>query len=117
MMDVHLSPTDHWCGDTQMPAKPFVIETRSFPRKQDAVEYFRSMLHRYTPHDRVSDQDARDLSALLKHHTEYTEKLGPGIDHFEVMWNQYGTHSFQIVRTDRTRDDFSYQHCITPKRG
>ncbi len=55
MMDVHLSPTDHWCGDTQMPAKPFVIETRSFPRKQDAVEYFRSMLHRYTPHDRVSD--------------------------------------------------------------
>jgi hypothetical protein len=42
-----------------MPAKPFVIETRSFPRKQDAVEYFRSMLHRYTPHDRVSDQDAR----------------------------------------------------------
>jgi hypothetical protein len=35
-----------------MPAKPFVIETRSFPRKQDAVEYFRSMLHRYTPPDR-----------------------------------------------------------------
>jgi hypothetical protein len=61
MMDVHLSPTDHWCGDTQMPAKPFVIETRSFLRKQDAVEYFRSMLHRYTPPDRVSDQDARDL--------------------------------------------------------
>jgi hypothetical protein len=100
-----------------MPAKPFVIETRSFPRKQDAIDYFRSMLHGYKPNDRVSDQDARDLSALLKYHTEYMEKLGAGIDHFEVMWNKYGTHCFQIVRVDGTRDDFSYQHCITPKRG
>jgi hypothetical protein len=99
-----------------LPAKPFQIETRTFPRKQDAVAYFRTMLHRYRPNDRVSDEDARDLSALLKHHTEYQEKVGVGIDYFEVMWNQYGTNSFQIVRTDGSRDDFSFGHCITPKR-
>lgn len=54
-----------------MPSKPFDIETRSFPRKQDANGFFRSMLHRYKPGDRVSDDDANDLAGLLKHHTEY----------------------------------------------
>ena len=49
-----------------MPAKPFVIETRSFPRKQDAVEYFRSMLHRYTPPDRVSDQTLKAISRVAR---------------------------------------------------
>ncbi|HEY1796451.1 MAG TPA: DCL family protein [Stellaceae bacterium] len=99
-----------------MPAKPFRIETRDFSRKQDAVTYFRSMLQRYRPSGKVSEEDARDLIALLKHHTEYNEKIGVGIDHFEVMWNQYGTHCFAVVRHDGTRDDFSYIHCITPKR-
>lgn len=95
-----------------MPAKPFIIETRTFPRKQDATAHFRAMLHRYKPGDRISDPDSRDLAALLKHHTEYQAKQGPGIDHFEIMRNRYGTHCFQIVRIDGTRDDFSYPHCI-----
>jgi hypothetical protein len=100
-----------------MPAKLFIIETRTFPRKQDAREFFRSMLHKYKAGDRIDTEDARDLSALLKHHTEYEEKLGVGIDHFSVMWNRYGTQSFQIIRLDGSRDDFSYDHCITPKRS
>ena len=98
-----------------MPAKQFVTETRTFPRKQDALDFFRSMLHRYKPGERVDDHDAHHLAALLKHHTEYQEKLGAGIDHFEVMWNKYGTHCFKIIRADETQDDFSYMHCVTPK--
>jgi hypothetical protein len=100
-----------------MPAKTFNIGTRSFARKQDATDFFRAMLSRYKPGDRVGADDARDLAGLLKHHTEYREKYGAGIDHFEVMWNQYGTHSFRIVHDDGSRDDFSYKHCITPKRA
>jgi hypothetical protein len=99
-----------------MPAKPFALETRSFSSKQDAYNFFRAMLHRYRPGDRVGADDANDLFALLKHHTEYEQKVGAGIDHFEVMRNQYGTQSFEIVRVDISRDDFSYKHCITPKR-
>ena len=100
-----------------MSAKPFNIDTRSFHSKQEALSFFRSMLNRYKPRDRISDDDARHLLALLKHHTEYGEKIGAGIDHFEVMFNRYGTHSFKIVRRDESQDDFSYQHCITPRNG
>jgi len=73
------------------------------------------MLNKYRPGDQVDAADSLDLKALLKHHSEYAEKVGAGISHFEVMSNVYGTQSFQIVRTDGTRDDFSYQHCITPR--
>lgn len=98
-----------------MVAKPFNIDTRGFPKKADAVAYFRDMLNRYQAKDRVSDADAQDLLALLKHHTEYAAKVGVGIDHFVVIANQYNTRSFGIVRKDGTRDDFSYLHCITPR--
>ena len=98
-----------------MVAKPFNIDTRSFQKKGDAMSYFRTMLNRYKPGDRVNDADAADLAALLKHHTEYKDKVGSGIDHFRVMANLYNTQSFEIVRADGSRDDFSYKQCITPK--
>jgi hypothetical protein len=99
-----------------MVAKPFTIATRSFRTKAEATAFFRAMLNRYRPRDRVGDPDAAHLAALLKCHTEYAAKFGSGIDHFCVMANQYDTKSFEIVRADGTRDDFSYKHCITPKR-
>jgi hypothetical protein len=98
-----------------MVAKPFVIDTRSFRKKGDAGAFFKTMLNRYRPGDRVNDVDAADLVALLKCHTEYAAKVGSGVNHFRVMANLFGTQSFEIVRTDGTRDDFSYKHCITPK--
>jgi hypothetical protein len=98
-----------------MPARSFTFDTRSFQKKGDAMSYFRAMLNRYKPGDRVNDVDTADLNALLKHHTEYKEKVGIGIDHFRVMANLYNTQSFEIVRIDGSRDDFSYKHCITPK--
>ena len=99
-----------------MAAKPFIIDTRNFSSKGDAHEFFKAMLNRYRPGDRVNSTDSADLAALLKHHTEHAAKVGTGIDHFEVMSNLFGTQSFEVVRTDGTRDDFSYKHCITPKR-
>jgi len=99
-----------------MPAKPFVTDTRQFPRKEDAKVFFRAMLNRYRPGDKVSDADSRDLAALLKHHTEYAAKVGGGIVQFNVIANLYNTKSFEIVRRDGSKEDFSYIHCITPKR-
>jgi len=99
-----------------MAGKPFVTDVRTFEKKGDAREFFKTMLNRYKPGDRVSADDEKELRALLKHHTEYKAKMGPGIDHFEVMNADYGTQCFKIVRTDGTEDDFSYKHCITPKK-
>lgn len=102
-------------------AKPFTIETMpTFPKKGDAEAFFSAMLGRYNNGAKVSDEDARHLRALLKHHTEYAAKVGAGIDHFKVDMNteyKKTTRSFWIVRPDGEVDDFSFYHCITPKKG
>lgn len=93
--------------------QPVILDTRSFPNKKEATAFFREMLYRYKPKERVSTSDSADLTALLKRHSDYTEKVGAGICHFEVMSADYGTQCFRVVRTDGTGADFSFIHCIT----
>lgn len=95
--------------------KPVEIATRSFDNQSKATEFFREMLGRYKAGDRVSDDDALDLSALLERHDEYPQKVGAGVDHFELMATDHGTNCFRIVRVDGTGTDFSYRHCITQR--
>ena len=102
-----------------MAKKPFDIDTRQFPMKKEAQAFFRDMLARYADGDIVDEQDTRDLLGLLKHHTEYKTKVGSGIAHIKVDVNALHepvTRSFWIVRTDGSIDDFSFYHCITPKK-
>ncbi|MGI4748215.1 MAG: DCL family protein [Janthinobacterium lividum] len=95
--------------------KPVVLKTRFFANQKDATAYFKDMLNRYRPKQRVSDEDARDLYALLARHAEYEEKVGVGIDHFEVMSAEFRTQCFRLVRVDGTGEDFSYPQCISQR--
>jgi Protein of unknown function (DUF3223) len=91
------------------------LGTRTFESKASAEKFFKSMLNHYRPGERVDDDDARHLRALLEWHTEYNEKVGIGIDHFSVMWAEgdgYATQCFCVIRGDGTQIDFSYRHCI-----
>ena len=97
--------------------KPVVLETRSFDNQKEATAFFKAMLNRYRPKQRVSGDDEADLAALLKRHTEYEEKVGLGIAHFEVMSAEFGTQCFRLVRVDGTGEDFSYPHCIASRRA
>lgn len=92
--------------------KPVVLETRSFDSQKEANTFFKAMLNRYRPKQRVADEDAADLAALLKRHSDYEEKVGVGVDHFEVMSADFGTQCFRLVRMDGSGEDFSYPHCI-----
>lgn len=96
-------------------AKPVELATRSFEKQGDATAFFKAMLNRYRPSERVSDEDSLDVSALLERHTEYGAKVGCGVSHFEVMMTEHGTPCFRIVRTDGSGTDFSYPHCITQR--
>lgn len=96
-------------------SKPVEIATRSFENQSKATEFFKQMLNRYRAGDRVGADDGLDLSALLERHNEYTQKVGCGVDHFEVMATDHGTNCFRIVRTDGSGTDFSYRHCITQR--
>ena len=95
-----------------MPSKPVSIATRDFKSQSDAMAFFKAMLNCYKQGDRVADVDAFDLAALLERHTEYAEKVGVGVNHFEVMVTDQGTRCFRIVRSDGSGTDFSYPHCV-----
>jgi hypothetical protein len=95
-----------------MASNPVSIATRDFKSQSDAMAFFKAMLNRYKPGDRVAGVDAFDLAALLDRHAEYAEKVGVGIDHFELMMTDQGTQCFRIVRNDGSGIDFSYIHCV-----
>ncbi|MEQ8499124.1 MAG: DCL family protein, partial [Sneathiellaceae bacterium] len=88
---------------------------RSFEKQGEATSFFKAMLNRYRPGERVNDEDSLDLAALLERHTEYVAKVGCGVSHFEVMLTDHGTQCFRIVRTDGSGTDFSYPHCIAQR--
>ena len=92
--------------------KPVVLDSIPFSEANDPKRFFRDMLYRYPIGSHVSDPDGVHLLALLQYHTEADEKIGCGIDHFEVMAAQYGTRCFKRVRTDGTSDDFSMKNPI-----
>jgi hypothetical protein len=98
-------------------ARIIVIETRAFAKAGDASAFFSAMLNRYSIGDRVSDDDAVDLGALLKRHDELSEKVGPGIAHFEVGFppDDHPGQCFWIVWTDGRKIDFSFKHCLERK--
>lgn len=100
-------------------ARRIVLSTRTFEKAGDATDFFRAVLHRYSVGGYVSDADAKDLHALLDRHDERDEKVGVGIDHFEVdaAPDGYAGKCFWIVRTDDSRIDFSFTHCLKAKPG
>lgn len=83
-----------------------------FAKKGDALTYLKEMLNRYKLNERVSELDSDFLKEALKNHPEYKEKIGVGIDHFEVRSGDYGTQCFWIIRSDGTAERFSYKVCV-----
>ena len=99
-------------------ARSIDLGTRFFAKAGDARTFFSDMLQKYTIGDRLSKEDEADLHALLKRHDEKNDKIGAGISYFcvssspEPYTNQ---RCFWIVRTDGSKEDFSYQHCLEKK--
>ena len=96
-----------------MSAKPVSIGDRKFSLQKDALAFFSKMLSSYGKGDRVSDENAVDLRALLSKHVNYDEKVGAGLDYFIVDADEYGGQCFWIVRVDSTKVNFTYKRCVT----
>lgn len=96
--------------------KPVVLDTIKFENQRSALEFFKAMLNRYIPGERAKNDDEICLADLFRRHPHYTRKIGTGIDHFGVMPGDYGTQCFCIIRTDGSKEDFSYIRCINQKR-
>jgi hypothetical protein len=96
-------------------AKAVELATQHFATQVLATQFFKAMLSRYKPGDRVNEEDSLHLAALLERHDEYKMKVGCGVDHFSVMMTEHGTPCFRLVRTDGSGTDFSYRHCISQR--
>ncbi|SFO20104.1 DCL family protein [Sphingomonas sp. OK281] len=98
-------------------ARPIIIETKTFTKVGDARKFFSEMLQGYSVGDRIDDEDTSHLTALLRRHDEEVEKVGSGIAHISVgpAPDYINERCFWITRTDGSRIDFSYQHCLLKK--
>ena len=91
---------------------PVDLGVVTFNSKTAARDFFQAMLHRYAVGDRVSSEDQTPLSELLKRHPDAPQKIGVGIDHFEVLSADFATQCFHVFRTDGTFEDFSFHTCV-----
>jgi Protein of unknown function (DUF3223) len=99
-----------------MPKKSLTIDGKAFDSQTSAIEHFRSMLNRHTAGQIVGEEDAAELASLLLRHPDVTDKMGVGIDHFEVRTPpEFGGLCFWIIRTDESATDFSFMTCIRGK--
>lgn len=101
-------------------ARKISLTTRTFDKAGDATAFFKEMLNRYKIGEKVDQADAADLTALLALHDERDEKIGRGIEGFEVNTPPedappFSKRCFWIIRTDGSREDFSYTHCLERK--
>ena len=98
-------------------SRKIVLQTLTFEKAGEATAFFSDMLKRYKVGSRVSNDDAAHLAALLERHDEKIEKIGVGIDFFEVAKapDEYPGQCFWIVRTDGSRTDMSFYHCLEKK--
>ncbi|WP_073923971.1 DCL family protein [Streptomyces sp. CB03911] len=90
------------------------IGDRSYPSDAARKRAVRALLARYEV-NQVVDQEDDDLLLrdLLDRHPKAAEKIGPGVDHFRVVRTPRGPHKGpEVVRSDGTRIDFSYQKCL-----
>src|SRR4051812_29236585 len=93
-------------------ARKIVLKTRTFEKVGDAKLFFSKMLKSYEVGQRVSQTDVADLTALLDRHDEKSEKIGQGIEYFEVNlpppeYPPFTQKCFWIVRGDGSKIDFS----------
>jgi hypothetical protein len=98
-----------------MPATAIEIGGLSFPTKEAAADFFRSILYCRPIGSPIPEPDATALHWLLERHPSFPSKVGVGIAHFSIRMTPYGMRGFEIVRIDGTATDFSFLKCLAGK--
>lgn len=100
-----------------MARNPILVGNRSFALKKDAEDACREILYRYEPGSRISEHaDEQFLLDLLELHPQRDEKMGCGVEYFEIRVNPkfVRQRSFYLIRVDRSETDFSFMKCLKP---
>jgi hypothetical protein len=95
-------------------ANPIVFGNFQFRTKKSATEEARRRINKYKVKEKLNDDDELFFSSLFTLHSEYIEKVGSGIDHIKVERDFHNNRCLYIHRTDGTKIDCSWVHCIQP---
>ncbi|WP_318440556.1 DUF3223 domain-containing protein [Photobacterium leiognathi] len=95
-------------------AKPISFGHFQFRTKKSATEEARRRINQYEAGDKLNPDDELFFSMLFTLHSEYEEKRGSGIDYIQVERDFHNNRCLYIHRTDGTRVDCSWVHCIQP---
>jgi hypothetical protein len=72
-------------------------------------------LLRWYPGTTLDERATAFLTDLLAMHPDAEQKIGVGIDHFEIRKNRgFPSNGFYLVRVDGSETDFSYRKCLCP---
>lgn len=83
--------------------------------KRELLEKSREILYRNKIDEIINEEDSIFLKYILDGHSNCEQKIGVGIKHFTTGTNFYKNKCFYLVRTDGTKTDFSFIHCINKK--
>jgi hypothetical protein len=92
--------------------KEVTVGSLNFSKQGDALAFFKEILNRYQVGQFVGSADEVHLRALLATHVDFESKTGSGVESFQVNFDGYRGKCFWVVRTDGTKEDFSYQRCV-----
>ena len=95
-------------------AKATVIGEIQFKTKAAAKDEIRRRIDQYEAGDILSAADQIFFEELFKLHDEYSEKVGTGIQHIQVVRDFHRNKCLYIHRKDGSEIDISWVHCVQP---
>ncbi|PHX07627.1 DUF3223 domain-containing protein [Vibrio splendidus] len=95
-------------------AIPVVFGSYQFRTKTAAKECIRKRISNYDFGDKLNDNDELFFSELFTLHDEHREKVGSGISFISVERDFHNNKSLYINRTDGSKIDISWVHCVQP---
>ncbi len=87
-----------------------------FQKKGDLIEFVRALVGRYRVGDFLNAEDMQFCLTLFESHTDYPEKLAPGVDRIQLLIQEEGSRGFQIHKTDGTSDNISWTDCVANRK-
>lgn len=94
-------------------AVKYDVGGRQFYTKNEAIDVVSTILNSYNLYEYLNDDDAQFIYDVLKTHKEAELKIGCGVEAFQIMKAPFGKcKRFEIVRTDGSREDFSFRYCF-----
>jgi len=87
-----------------------------FPKKGDLTKFVQALVDRYDIGDYLNEEDTKFCLTLFESHSDYPQKLSPGVARIQLLIQEQGSRGFQIHKTDRTADNISWTDCVANRK-